>query len=122
MARTCLHDLHSAVEACVFVCVRAVLREKQHLAATGPNIEILRRFLLQGASVHLRNHTGSGRTPLFLAANGGLTPHVMLLRRSGAHLHSAEWQMAKLHYQHNRTIWQLAGVDADTEALAPNTT
>ena len=88
----------------------------QHLAATGPNVEILRSFLLRGASVHLRNHTG--RTPLFLAANAGLVPHVMLLRRSGAHLHSSEWATAKLHYQQNPSIWRMAGVAADEAPTA----
>ncbi|KAL9620267.1 MAG: hypothetical protein Q9160_005166 [Pyrenula sp. 1 TL-2023] len=55
-----------------------------HLAATGPSLEILRFFLTEGASVHMRNY--GGRTPLFLSANAGLGPHVDLLRRSGAHL------------------------------------
>ncbi|KAH0564962.1 hypothetical protein GP486_001656 [Trichoglossum hirsutum] len=63
-----------------------------HLAATGPNVEILREFLSQGASVHLRNR--DGRTPLFLAAKVGSTDNILLLRRSGAHLHTIELQIA----------------------------
>jgi lysophospholipase len=68
---------------------------KQHLAASGPNIEILRDFLAQGASVHLRNR--SGHTPLYLAAAAGLKDHVEILREAGAHLHSDEMAAARLH-------------------------
>ncbi|KAJ9627214.1 hypothetical protein H2203_003676 [Taxawa tesnikishii (nom. ined.)] len=64
-----------------------------HHAAAGPNVDILREFLSQGASVHLRNRTG--RTPLFLAAQAGLKSHVDLLREAGAHLHSDEMHLAK---------------------------
>ena len=60
----------------------------QHLAATGPNVEILRDFLGQGASVHLRNR--SGHTPLWLAAAAGLVDQVRVLKAAGAHLHSDE--------------------------------
>ena len=80
----------------------------QHLAATGPNLEILQLLLLKGASVHLRNKTG--RTPLFLAANAGLVGHVRLLRASGAHLHAGELHVAELHAQQNRAIWEAAGI------------
>ncbi|CAI6298309.1 unnamed protein product [Periconia digitata] len=59
-----------------------------HLAATGPNVEILHDFLSQGASVHLRNR--SGHTPLFLAAAAGKADHVKVLKGAGAHLHSDE--------------------------------
>ena len=83
-------------------------RGNQHLAATGPNLQILRHFLSEGASVHLRNRTG--RTPLFLAANAGLTEHVLLLRQSGAHLHSSEWSVAELHSQQRPEVWKLAGI------------
>lgn len=81
----------------------------QHLAATGPNINILRLLLARGASVHLRNKTG--RTPLFLAANAGLEDHVALLRDAGAHFHAEELSVVKLHAQQNVFIWQAAGVN-----------
>ncbi|OAL67239.1 lysophospholipase [Trichophyton rubrum] len=81
----------------------------QHLAATSPEISILRYLLLHGASVHLRNNTG--KTPLFLAANAGLVDHVELLRRSGAHLHADELAVAELHARRLPDIWALAGVD-----------
>lgn len=87
-----------------------------HLAATGSNIEILKHFLMEGASVHIRNYTGNGgRTPLFMAANAGLKEHVELLRRSGAHLHSGEMEVAKLHAtkEGQEHIWNLAGVVED---------
>ncbi|KAF2204439.1 asparaginase-domain-containing protein [Delitschia confertaspora ATCC 74209] len=80
-----------------------------HLAATGPNLDILRSFLSQGASVHLRNR--SGHTPLFLAAAAGLKDHVEVLRDAGAHLHSDEMAAAKLHAETDgdAKIWELAG-------------
>ncbi|GAB7346784.1 hypothetical protein MBLNU459_g1884t1 [Dothideomycetes sp. NU459] len=65
-----------------------------HLAATGPNVDILREFLAQGGSVHLRNR--AGRTPLFLATHAGLKGHVELLVEAGAHLHSDEVPTAKV--------------------------
>lgn len=80
----------------------------QHIAATGPSLEILEALLLKGASVHIRNK--AGRTPLFLAANAGLLDHVRLLQASGAHLHADELSTAKLHAQRNPSVWQLAGV------------
>jgi lysophospholipase len=77
-----------------------------HLAATSPNVEILRDFLAQGASVHLRNR--SGNTPLFLAAAAGLPDHVQTLIDAGAHLHSDEVSAAKLHASEgdgNAEVW-----------------
>ncbi|KAH0610754.1 uncharacterized protein H6S33_011181 [Morchella sextelata] len=65
-----------------------------HLAATCTNIDILRDFLSQGASVHLRNR--DGRTPLFLAAEAGIERNVELLKKSGAHLHADEVDLAIL--------------------------
>lgn len=79
----------------------------QHLAATSPNVEILRDFLQQGASVHLRNR--SGNTPLFLAASAGLPDHVKTLIDAGAHLHSDEVSSAKLHASEgdgNAEVWR----------------
>jgi lysophospholipase len=79
----------------------------QHLAAAGPNIEILRDFLEQGASVHLRNR--SGNTPLFMAAAAGLKDHVGILKAAGAHLHSDETAAARLHASEgdgNAAIWE----------------
>lgn len=80
----------------------------QHLAATSPNVEILKDFLAQGASVHLRNRAGN--TPLFLAASAGLKDHVQTLLDAGAHLHSDESSAAKLHVSEadgNTEAWQL---------------
>jgi 60kDa lysophospholipase len=90
-----------------------------HLAATGPNLEILRFFLSQGGSVHMRNYTGSGRTPLFLAANAGFVGHVALLRQAGAHLHSEELEIARLHALRRPEVWHLAGVPV-AEDITPS--
>ncbi|KAL4903375.1 hypothetical protein BDW74DRAFT_186054 [Aspergillus multicolor] len=79
-----------------------------HLAATSPSVDILRFLLLQGGSVHLRNR--NGRTPLFLAANAGLSEHVLLLRKSGAHLHSDERTAAQLLARRRPATWGLAGI------------
>ncbi|KAJ5908454.1 hypothetical protein N7495_001136 [Penicillium taxi] len=80
-----------------------------HVAATSPNIAILHLLLSHGGSVHLRNR--NGRTPLFLAANAGLSDHVLLLRRSGAHLHSDERTAAELLGRRQPGVWGLAGID-----------
>ncbi|KAJ5919956.1 hypothetical protein N7454_009791 [Penicillium verhagenii] len=80
-----------------------------HLAATSPAISILHFLLSQGGSVHLRNR--NGRTPLFLAANTGLSEHVLLLRKSGAHLHSDERPAAELLARRRPGVWGLAGID-----------
>lgn len=84
--------------------------QRQHLAASGPNVEILREFLSQGASVHLRNR--EGHTPLYLAAHAGLRDHVRLLREAGAHLHAEETASASLHAveKGSAEVWRLAGV------------
>ena len=76
-------------------------------------MDILREFLSEGASVHLRSR--SGRTPLFLAANAGLKTHIEVLREAGAHLHSNEMTTAKLLAQstENVEVWRLAGVETD---------
>ncbi|KAK0637782.1 60 kDa lysophospholipase [Lasiodiplodia hormozganensis] len=81
-----------------------------HLAASGPNVEILREFLSQGASVHLRNR--EGHTPLYLAAHAGQGDHVRLLREAGAHLHAEETASASLHAVEKgcAEVWRLAGV------------
>lgn len=81
---------------------------RQHLAATCPKVEILRDFLAQGASVHLRNR--SGNTPLFLAAAAGLKDNVQTLIDAGAHLHCEEMSAAKLHASEgdgNGGVWNL---------------
>ncbi|EEP79089.1 conserved hypothetical protein [Uncinocarpus reesii 1704] len=85
-----------------------------HLAATSPNLGILRYFLLHGGSVHLRNH--AGRTPLFLAANAGLVDHVSLLRQSGAHLNEDERGVAEMHARRRPEAWALAGVSTQAAA------
>ncbi|OCL15104.1 asparaginase-domain-containing protein [Glonium stellatum] len=86
------------------------LLTQKHLAACGPNVEILKDFLEQGGSVHLRNR--EGHTPLFLAAQAGLSDHVRTLREAGAHLHSDEMAAARLHASSDAdgAVWQLAGV------------
>lgn len=86
-----------------------ISNKSKHLAATSPSIAILHFLLLQGGSVHLRNH--NGRTPLFLAANAGLFEHILLLRQSGAHLHSDELPAAELLAQRRPGIWGLAGIN-----------
>lgn len=58
--------------------------------------------------MHIRNR--AGRTPLFLAANAGLSEHVLLLRKSGAHLHADERAVAEMHARRRPAIWGLAGV------------
>lgn len=73
---------------------KSLIRHGQHLVATCANIDILRDFLSQGASVHLRNR--DGRTPLFLAAEAGIENNVELLKESGAHLHADEVELATL--------------------------
>lgn len=80
----------------------------KHIASTSPNLDILHYLLSQGGSVHVRNR--SGRTPLFLAANAGLSGHVFFLRKSGAHLHSDERSAAELLARRKPGIWGLAGV------------
>ena len=82
-----------------------------HLAATGPNGRILRYLLGLGASVHVRNCTGTGRTPLFVAANAGAMPHVRLLRQAGAHLHAGELETAQLHANQRPDVWSAAGLE-----------
>ncbi|GKT85091.1 lysophospholipase [Colletotrichum tofieldiae] len=57
-----------------------------HLAAVGPDIEILRELLTRGASVHARNRANN--TPLYLAEKTGKEGCVHLLKETGAHL----WQ------------------------------
>jgi 60kDa lysophospholipase len=59
-----------------------------HLAAVGPDSQILKELLLRGASVHARNKARN--TPLFLAEKVGFREHVELLEKSGAHLHAEE--------------------------------
>ena len=88
--------------------VPLLTQHSQHLAATCTNVEILRDFLAQGASVHLRNR--SGNTPLFLAAAAGLKDHVQTLIDAGAHLHSEELSAAKMHAAEgdgNAEVWKL---------------
>ncbi|KAF4554761.1 Asparaginase-like protein 1 [Elsinoe fawcettii] len=82
-----------------------------HLAACGPNSDILKDFLLQGASVHLRNR--EGHTPLYVAAQAGLKQQVELLKQAGAHLHAEEMADAdasmKSATQPQQDVWKSAG-------------
>ena len=55
-----------------------------HLAAVGPQPEIMREFLMRGASVHARNLANN--TPLYLAKKAGNVECVKLLEEAGAHL------------------------------------
>ncbi|TPX10931.1 uncharacterized protein E0L32_008137 [Thyridium curvatum] len=59
-----------------------------HLAAVGPDAEVLRELLTRGASVHVRNRANN--TPLFLADKSGLEENVRLLKEAGAHLWESE--------------------------------
>ncbi|KAK3370190.1 asparaginase-domain-containing protein [Podospora didyma] len=59
-----------------------------HLAAVGPEPQILRDLLERGASVHPRNRANN--TPLYLAEKMGNEECVKLLRDAGAHLWVAE--------------------------------
>ena len=59
-----------------------------HLAAVGPNPEILHELLTRGASVHPRNH--ANHTPLYLAEKMGNMETIKLLREAGAHLWRTE--------------------------------
>lgn len=93
-----------------------------HLAATGPDINVLRYLLSKGASVHARNLTGKGRTPLFLAANAGLMGHVGLLRQAGAHLHAEEMGTATLHARQKPEAWSAAGLNIHQLLHRQNTT
>jgi len=83
-----------------------------HLAATGPEVDVLRLLLQKGASVHIRNK--AGRTPLFVAADMGSEAHVSLLLQSGAHLHPEEMDVAKLLCEQcsgaRKRCWEMAGV------------
>ncbi|CZS94234.1 related to Lysophospholipase [Rhynchosporium agropyri] len=64
-----------------------------HLAAVGPQIELLRELLKRGASVHARNLAGN--TPLYLANKVSNREAVGLLEETGALLHVDEVEMVK---------------------------
>jgi 60kDa lysophospholipase len=59
-----------------------------HLAAVGPNTDVLRELLTRGASVHVRNR--GDNTPLFLAEKSSRQGNVSLLKEAGAHLWQTE--------------------------------
>ncbi|KAF2152393.1 asparaginase-domain-containing protein [Myriangium duriaei CBS 260.36] len=84
-----------------------------HLAATGPNVDILNDFLAQGASVHVRNR--DGHTPLYLAAQSGSQANVDLLVKAGAHLHAEEIDgataAAKAAGDEAKQLWKSAGLN-----------
>ncbi|OQO06707.1 hypothetical protein B0A48_08494 [Cryoendolithus antarcticus] len=82
-----------------------------HVAASSPNLEIIRLLLKSGASVHLRNK--AGRTPLFIAAHSGFVEHVKLLCERGAHLHPEEKGVAAVlaEVTATRECWTVAGVE-----------
>ncbi|KAL6722127.1 hypothetical protein ACLMJK_001233 [Lecanora helva] len=77
-----------------------------HIAAAGPNVDILRMLLTNGASVHLRNR--AGRTPLFVAALAQLADHVAVLKQAGAHLSAEELAAARLQAKTAPNIWHVA--------------
>lgn len=64
-----------------------------HLAAVGPNSQVIRELLSRGASVHVRNRASN--TPLFLAEQAGARENIKLLIESGAHLHVEETEKLK---------------------------
>lgn len=59
-----------------------------HLAAVGPEPEVLRELLVRGGSVHARNRADN--TALWLAEKIGNAESVRLLREAGAHLWPGE--------------------------------
>jgi lysophospholipase len=59
-----------------------------HLAAVGPEPEVLRELLVRGASVHARNRADN--TALWLAEKIGNAEIVEILREAGAHLWPGE--------------------------------
>lgn len=59
--------------------------------------------------MHIRNR--EGRTPLFLAAEAGRLENVKLLKKSGAHLHADEKDIAAM-------LKKKAKETADPKALA----
>ncbi|KAI1391354.1 asparaginase-domain-containing protein [Hypoxylon trugodes] len=59
-----------------------------HLAAVGPNSEVLKELLVRGASVHARNRANN--TPLFLAEQTGNTECINILKEAGALLWEEE--------------------------------
>ncbi|KAJ9142550.1 Asparaginase-domain-containing protein [Coniochaeta hoffmannii] len=59
-----------------------------HLAAVGPEPEVLRELLVRGASVHARNRADN--TALWLAEKIGNAESVRLLREAGAHIWPGE--------------------------------
>lgn len=59
-----------------------------HLAAVGPNPDVLHELLIRGASVHPRNY--ANHTPLYLAEKMGNVENVRLLKEAGAHLWRTE--------------------------------
>lgn len=54
-----------------------------HIAARGPNADVLRELLLRGASVHTRNN--AGENALNLAEKANKSENADLLRQAGAH-------------------------------------
>ncbi|KAI9733470.1 MAG: hypothetical protein M1818_007218 [Claussenomyces sp. TS43310] len=76
-------DEHDLLSACDYAGNTAL-----HLAAIGPNSQIMRELLLRGACVHMRNKANN--TPLYLAEKLNAVESVKLLRESGAHLHAEE--------------------------------
>jgi 60kDa lysophospholipase len=74
---------HQLLKKCDYAGNTAV-----HLAAVGPQSEILRDLLMRGASVHVRNFANN--TPLYLAEKMGNDECVRLLKEAGAHLWEAE--------------------------------
>ncbi|KAG9241799.1 60 kDa lysophospholipase-like protein [Calycina marina] len=79
------HDTHNLLLAADYADNTAL-----HLAAVGPNPEIVIVLLGKGASVHVRNRAGN--SPLFLAQQVKNEEAVMMLVDSGAHLHVEEME------------------------------
>jgi len=71
-----------------------------HLAAVGPDAEVLRELLTRGASVHARNRANN--TPLYLAERSGNADCVRLLKEAGAHLWEAEEEQQQQQQRQHR--------------------
>jgi lysophospholipase len=78
-----------------------------HIAAVGPDTNVLRELLLRGASVHVRNRAKN--TPLYLATQAGNVKMVEILRESGGHLHPEELEFTGTNVNGKRMRVETAG-------------
>jgi lysophospholipase len=73
-----------------------------HLAAVGPDPQVLKELLKRGASVHVRNRASN--TPLFLAKQVNAKEHIKLLMEAGAHLHVEELERVDCNGEENTHV------------------